>query len=435
MTEQEWMECKDPQPMLQFLRGRADNRRLRLLACACARQQWSGLVENEFRRAVEIAEQCADGLGGQKELRAAEEEIWYIGWGVVHGERAANEAATATVEDFAGDAAQNAVACVAHAAPALIREIFGNPFRAVRDTTDWLPASDKHILDLARTIYENHDFGEMPRLSEFLKQVGCPDEELLAHLACPTSHFRGCWALDVILGHRPEAGAVTVAGWLEEVHPFYMLTWWRYLRGEPSDRKRRLLACASCRLAWPVFTDECLSRAVALAEAFADDAADTAELDAAAEAAHALGLARGEILSTMRRDQPGQPALANAWNAAHAVAYAANRDSSWFGNAMHHSAQDGGRGRDTVDAGQAQLVREILGSPIGTVRCDPAWLTPTVVALAESTYHDRAFGRMPILGDALEDAGCNSQDVLSHCRGPGPHVRGCWVVDLLLRKE
>jgi hypothetical protein len=55
-----------------------------------------------------------------------------------------------------------------------------------------------------------------------------------------------------------------------------------------------------------------------------------------------------------------------------------------------------------------------------------------VVALARGIYDDRAFDRLAILADALQDAGCDNADVLGHCRGPGPHVRGCWVVDLLL---
>jgi hypothetical protein len=59
----------------------------------------------------------------------------------------------------------------------------------------------------------------------------------------------------------------------------------------------------------------------------------------------------------------------------------------------------------------------------------------TVNHLAQAIYTDRAFDRMPILADALEDAGCTNQDILEHCRGGGEHVRGCWVVDLLLAKE
>jgi hypothetical protein len=61
-------------------------------------------------------------------------------------------------------------------------------------------------------------------------------------------------------------------------------------------------------------------------------------------------------------------------------------------------------------------------------------LTPTVTALAEAIYADRAFDRMPVLADALEEAGCSDDQILSHCRGEGPHVRGCWVVDLVLGK-
>jgi hypothetical protein len=69
------------------------------------------------------------------------------------------------------------------------------------------------------------------------------------------------------------------------------------------------------------------------------------------------------------------------------------------------------------------------------VAINPAWLTSNVSGLAQAIYDDRAFERMPILGDALEDAGCDNADILNHCRGPGPHVRGCWVVDMLLEKE
>ena len=64
----------------------------------------------------------------------------------------------------------------------------------------------------------------------------------------------------------------------------------------------------------------------------------------------------------------------------------------------------------------------------------PAWLTSDVLLLARGIYDDKAFDRMPILADALQDAGCTNEDVLNHCRGDGPHVRGCWVVDMLLGK-
>jgi hypothetical protein len=82
-----------------------------------------------------------------------------------------------------------------------------------------------------------------------------------------------------------------------------------------------------------------------------------------------------------------------------------------------------------------QLLHDIFGNPFRPVAFDPAWRTDTAVALARQMYESRDFGAMPILADALQDAGCDSADVLDHCRGLGPHVRGCWVVDLVLGKS
>ncbi len=82
----------------------------------------------------------------------------------------------------------------------------------------------------------------------------------------------------------------------------------------------------------------------------------------------------------------------------------------------------------------ANVTRDIFGNPFRPVAFDPAWRTSTAVAIAQGVYESRDFGAMPILADALQDAGCDSGDILTHCRGPGPHVRGCWVVDLVLGK-
>ena len=79
------------------------------------------------------------------------------------------------------------------------------------------------------------------------------------------------------------------------------------------------------------------------------------------------------------------------------------------------------------------LLRECVGNPFRPVTLDPTWLTSTVVALAEGIYQDRAFDRMPILADAIQDAGCDNDDILTPCRDAArTHVRGCWVVDLVL---
>jgi hypothetical protein len=83
----------------------------------------------------------------------------------------------------------------------------------------------------------------------------------------------------------------------------------------------------------------------------------------------------------------------------------------------------------------SDYIRDIFGNPFRPVAADPCWLTSPVLDLARTMYDSRDFGPMPILGDALEEAGCNNADILAHCRGGGPHVRGCWVVDLVLGKS
>ena len=80
-------------------------------------------------------------------------------------------------------------------------------------------------------------------------------------------------------------------------------------------------------------------------------------------------------------------------------------------------------------------LRDIVGNPFRPVVAEPAWLTEAAVGIARGVYDERAFERLPILADALQEAGCEDADVLSHCREPGTHVRGCWVVDLVLGKS
>src|SRR5262245_48542124 len=82
----------------------------------------------------------------------------------------------------------------------------------------------------------------------------------------------------------------------------------------------------------------------------------------------------------------------------------------------------------------ASLIREIFGNPFRPVVFSPDWCDSTAVALARQMYESRDFSAMPILADALQDGGCDNSDILDHCRGSGPHVRGCWVVDLVLGK-
>ena len=84
---------------------------------------------------------------------------------------------------------------------------------------------------------------------------------------------------------------------------------------------------------------------------------------------------------------------------------------------------------------QAESLRCIFGNPFRPITLNSFLLTPAVMALAQSIYEERRFEDMPVLADALEEAGCQCPAMLAHCRQSGEHVRGCWVVDLLLGKE
>jgi hypothetical protein len=84
---------------------------------------------------------------------------------------------------------------------------------------------------------------------------------------------------------------------------------------------------------------------------------------------------------------------------------------------------------------QRELIRDIFGNPFHLFQFDPRWRTSNVIDLARTIYEERTFERLPILADALMDACCAEEQILSHCRSEGPHVRGCWVVDLVLGKE
>jgi hypothetical protein len=90
---------------------------------------------------------------------------------------------------------------------------------------------------------------------------------------------------------------------------------------------------------------------------------------------------------------------------------------------------------EMADEELREFLREQLGNPFRPYHFDPAWRTETVLALATGIDADRAFDRMPILADALEEAGCDERGMLDHLRGTGPHARGCWVLDLILNRE
>src|SRR5262249_19701282 len=110
----------------------------------------------------------------------------------------------------------------------------------------------------------------------------------------------------------------------------------------------------------------------------------------------------------------------------------------WEANEVPSDPSPKARSYTTEHKAYAALVRDIFGNPFRPATVDPAWLAwndGTVPKIAQAMYDERAFERMPILADALEDAGCDNAHILNHCRAPNVHVRGCWVVDLLLCKN
>ena len=196
-------------------------------------------------------------------------------------------------------------------------------------------------------------------------------------------------------------------------------------------RRTQLFACACARLAEAKFPGPSCREVVRVAEEYADGAVPLADLLAAARPAVA------EIDSAHDRHASDNDRYVR--RAGEAVRYAAvlggspsvDRLIRVAANATH--AADGHYAGPAHDA-LAPLLRCIFGNPFRPVRFRPGWRTEAAVALARQMYDARDFGPMPVLADALDDAGCTNAGILDHCRGPGPHARGCWVVDGLLGK-
>ncbi len=221
---------------------------------------------------------------------------------------------------------------------------------------------------------------------------------------------------------------MTEAEWLACEDPEQMSLWITEC-GE-NRRKCRMLGCACARRLWHLLNDT-YQTAVKVAEMYEDDLADLRELEAAHREA--------EVASY--RDFAGDTAVDLArivvTHAAHPSDPFANLDKavSAFAFDAENAEVDWDEARENELAVQVALIHDIFGNPFRPVTLDPLWLTSDVQALAQGIYAERAFDRMPILADALQDAGCTSDDVLNHCRDANQvHVRGCWVLDLLLGK-
>jgi hypothetical protein len=211
---------------------------------------------------------------------------------------------------------------------------------------------------------------------------------------------------------------MTEAEWKAATSPDELIP---HLGEKRSRRKSRLLACACCRRMGEFIPAE-FREMLATAEKYADRQAKKSELPSHIKKFRHLDRAAGAVALVAHKHgsvESLRMAMAHArW------VLAANGRGRHFGEPL---AAEG--------AVQADLLRDIFGNPFRHVALSPEWLTSDVLALATGIYEERAFDRMPILADALMDAGCDNDDILNHCRQPSEHIRGCWVVDLMLGKS
>lgn len=224
-------------------------------------------------------------------------------------------------------------------------------------------------------------------------------------------------------------------------------------------RKNRLFICACRRLGWDLTSTPDERVAVEVAERLADGQATHLERDTARDAARAKSLARfvDEHLTrfgTIRNLPPFTPLTEHEMLAllacekdtrlgSAARQAAASLVQAWTEVALGTNAhQRPGSEWKEWQAKHRRCVcyylRDIFGNPFRTLAIDLLslkWNDRIVPKLAQAIYDEYVFDRLPILADALEEAGCTDADILNHCRQPGEHVRGCWVVDLLLGKS
>jgi hypothetical protein len=220
---------------------------------------------------------------------------------------------------------------------------------------------------------------------------------------------------------------MTEAEWLACTNPVSM---WDALRGRAGGRKLRLFGAACCRRVWHLLAEERGRKTVLAAERFADGKIAPERLRVASQV---VGWVR------MSAPEPVRHAAAAAWSVT-----GDNIESVRVGIQAAAAAVGDSAGPEAV--AQCDLLRDIFGPlPFRRVPADPGWLGwngGAVLRLAQAAYEERSLpqglleaARLAVLADALEEAGCTRIDMLSHLRSSGPHVRGCWAVDLLLGKE
>lgn len=218
---------------------------------------------------------------------------------------------------------------------------------------------------------------------------------------------------------------MTEEEWLTAKYPEDMLVYLDSLQ----LRKCRLFASAACKRIAPLITTTGINF-LEVAERFADSQA-----------------IESELIGVQAKEPDWSRSFGKSFDAGAAVACAARLPGRLRYNAYNKifwlegclfafwSAATATNDIPAEWHAQSNLIRDIFGNPFRPVSFASEWQTGTVVALAQTMYDEREFGNMPILADALQDAGCEEASILDHCRLPGPHVRGCWVVDLVLGKS
>jgi hypothetical protein len=236
---------------------------------------------------------------------------------------------------------------------------------------------------------------------------------------------------------------MTEAEWAAAADPIRML---EGVRKRATARKLRLLQVACVRRIWGFVTDPGSRAIVEIVER----AADTPEAAAGVlalpydwltddcggpgpAARHAFMVA-GHVGYGLLAPIHGAPSPADDWqDAAETATGAATVVAEAAGLPRGDDHLPAYRAVQAAEgAAQTALLRDVFGNPFHPAAFDPAWRTADAVGLARGVYDDRAFDRLPLLADALMDAGCDDGAILEHCRSAGPHVRGCWVVDLVL---
>jgi len=212
---------------------------------------------------------------------------------------------------------------------------------------------------------------------------------------------------------------MTEEKWLGAIEPYNLITSEFLHKNWTHPRAPRLLACAVCRLIWVQFRDSRSRKAIEVAEEYADGKVTLKALTAAHKTA---------------RSAYEEARKADRWHSA--IAAETGRPKNVMSALESVVMTVSGTDQNAFDPIVMPMIHDVFHRRLfRPITLSPSWLTSTVLALATGIYDEKAFDRMPILADALQDAGCENEDILNHCRQPGEHVRGCSVVDLVLGKE